>query len=91
MHTLTIYYFGDLMGKLGLGRETLRLSPSHATIAGLMNILAIRGGEWDKAFSQSATATPRNTLQILVNKRAAQPDTVLASGDEVAFIESIPL
>jgi len=86
MHNLTIYYFGDLMGKLGLGRETLRVPPSHATIAGLMSLLAIRGGDWDKAFSK-----PRSTLQIMVNKRAAQPDTALASGDEIAFIESIAL
>ena len=86
MHNLTIYYFGDLMGKLGLGRETLRIPPTHATITGLMKLLAIRGGDWDKAFS-----TPRSTLQIMVNKRAAQPDTTLASGDEIAFIESIAL
>jgi hypothetical protein len=26
----TIHYFGDLMGKLGLGRETLRLPPETA-------------------------------------------------------------
>jgi|GEM_PF-1130972 len=86
MHNLTLYYFGDLMGKLGLGRETLRIPASHATIAGLMNLLAIRGGDWDKAFS-----SPRSSLQILVNKRPAQLDTALASGDEIAFIESIAL
>ena len=86
MHNLTIYYFGDLMGKLGLGRETLRIPPAHATVAGLMNLLAIRGGDWDKAFSK-----PRSTLQIMVNKQPAQPDTALATGDEIAFIESISL
>ncbi len=86
MHTLTIYYFGDLMGKLGLGRETLRIPPSHATIAGLMNLLAIRGADWSKTFS-----APRSTRKIMVNKCAAQSDTALNSGDEVAFIESIAL
>lgn len=86
MHTLTLYYFGDLMSKLSLGRETLRLPPTHATIMGVMKHLAMRGGDWAKHFSQ-----PRNTLRITVNKRDATPDTALNDGDEIAFIESIAL
>lgn len=85
MHTITVFYFGDLMARLNIGRETLRLPPGRAAVAGLMGMLANRGGDW------AVFATPRATLRITVNKREAAADTPLADGDEVAFIESVSL
>lgn len=85
MHSITVYYFGDLMAKLNIGRETLRIPPTRATVGGLMSLLANRGGDW------SGFIQPRSTLHITVNKKDAAADTVLVNGDEVAFIESVSL
>lgn len=86
MYTLTLFYFGDLMNQLGIGRETLRIPANKATVAGLLSLLAMRGGDWQKAF-----ATPRATLQITVNKKPAGLDAPLTDGDEIALIEAISL
>lgn len=86
MEQITVLYFGDLMARLEIGRESLRL-PSHlASVAGLMRALAARGGPWAQAFGSE-----RPTLHITVNKRDADPQTPLKGGDEIAFVESIPL
>lgn len=86
MQSVTLLYFGDLMSRLMIGRETLRLPSSVHDIGGLMRLLALRGGEWQKAFG-----APRPTLRITVNKNEASPETPLAGGDEVAFIEAVSL
>lgn len=84
MNPITVYYFGDLMARLGIGRETLRLPPSVKDVAGLMKILAVRGGDWQAAFS-----APRPTLRITVDKQESDPSTALHANAEVAFIESV--
>lgn len=86
MNPITVLYFGDLMAKLGIGRETLRLPPSVKDIAALMKVLAVRGGDWQAAFGQA-----RATLHITINKRDADPAAEIKAGDEVAFIESVSL
>lgn len=86
MQTITLLYFGDLMAKLLIGRETLRLPPSVKDVAGLAKLLAQRGGEWQAAFSQA-----RTSLHVTVNKKEAEWGTPLAGGDEVAFIESVSI
>lgn len=86
MEHITVLYFGDLMARLEIGRENLRLPPSLANVSGLMRALAARGGPWSQAFGGE-----RPTLRVTVNKQDASPDTPLKGGDEVAFVESIPL
>lgn len=86
MNPVTLLYFGDLMARLQIGRESLRLPMSVKDVAGLMKLLAMRGGDWQAAFGQ-----PRATLRITINKQDASLDTVLQGGDEVAFIESVSL
>ncbi|MDD3530381.1 MAG: MoaD/ThiS family protein [Gallionellaceae bacterium] len=86
MNPITILYFGDLMARLSIGREQLRLPPSVKDVAGLLKVLAMRGGDWQAAFGQ-----PRATLHVTVNKQEAAADTPLQGGDEVAFIESVSL
>lgn len=86
MNPITILYFGDLMARLGIGREQLRLPPSVKDVAGLLKVLAVRGGDWQAAFGQ-----PRATLQVTINKQEAALDAPLQGGDEVAFIESVSL
>lgn len=86
MNPITLLYFGDLMSRLQIGREQLRLPPSINDVAGLMRILAMRGGDWQQVFGQA-----RTTLRITVNKTEAETSSSIKAGDEVAFIESISL
>jgi molybdopterin converting factor small subunit len=86
MNPITLLYFGDLMTRLQIGRESLRLPMSVKDVAGLMKLLAMRGGDWQTAFGQA-----RPTLHITINKKDAGIDTALQGGDEVAFIESVSL
>lgn len=86
MNPITVLYFGDLMTKLEIGREQLRLPASVKDIAGLMRLLAGRGGAWQQAFGQ-----PRPTLRITLNKKPAQALDPVQADDEIAFIEGISL
>jgi molybdopterin converting factor small subunit len=86
MNPITLLYFGDLMAHLQIGRETLRLPLSVRDIAGLMKLLAMRGGDWQKAFGE-----PRSTLRVTINKQDAEFTTAIQGGDEIAFIESVSL
>ncbi len=86
MNPITVLYFGDLMAQLMIGRETLRLPMSVKDVAGLMKILAMRGGDWQKAFG-----APRATLRITINKKDADFTAAIQGGDEIAFIESVSL
>jgi len=86
MNPITLLYFGDLMTQLSIGREQLRLPPNVKDVGHLMRMLAMRGGDWKKAFDQ-----PRATLRITVNKQDASTETAITGGDEVAFIEMLSL
>lgn len=86
MNPITVYYFGDLMAKLLIGQEKLRLPPNVKDVAALMKVLAQRGGDWRQAFGQV-----RPTLRITINKREADPTSPLQAGDEVAFVESVSI
>jgi len=86
MNPITLLYFGDLMTKLQIGRESLRLPMSVKDVTGLMKLLAQRGGEWQTAFGQ-----PRSTLRVTINKQDADFASELKAGDEVAFIEFVSL
>jgi molybdopterin converting factor small subunit len=86
MNPITLLYFGDLMTRLQIGRESLRLPISVKDVAGLMKLLAQRGGDWQKAFG-----APRSTLRVTINKQDADFTSALKAGDEVAFIEFVSL
>ncbi len=86
MNPVTLLYFGDLMAQLLIGRETLRLPLSVKDIAGLMKLLAMRGGDWQKAFG-----APRASLRVTINKKDADFAAPIQGGDEIAFIESVSL
>lgn len=86
MNPITVLYFGDLMAKLQIGRETVRLPMAVKDVAGLMKLLAMRGGDWQAAFGAQ-----RSSLRVTVNKQDAGAETELKGGDEVAFIEAVSL
>jgi molybdopterin converting factor small subunit len=80
MYTLTLLYFGELMTQLHIGRETLRIPASRASVGQLMTALASRSGDWQ------VFANPQPHWHITVNKQEANADTALNNGDEIAFI-----
>ncbi len=84
MNPITVLYFGDLMSQFQIGRESLRLPAAVKDVAGLMKVLAMRGGDWQAAF-----APPRASVRITVNKKDAEGATSLSPGDEDAFIEMV--
>ena len=86
MPPITLLYFGDLMAHLQIGRETLRLPLSVRDVAGLMKLLAMRGGDWQKAFGEM-----RASMRVTINKKDADFSTAIQGGDEIAFIESVSL
>lgn len=86
MNPITVFYFGDLMTQLAIGREQFRLPPNVKDVAALMRMLSMRGGDWQTAFGK-----PRSTLRITVNKKDADATTEIQGGDELAFIESVSL
>lgn len=86
MNPVTLLYFGDLMARLGIGREILRLPPSVKDVTSLMKTLAMRGGDWQAAFGQA-----RPTLRVTINKGDAGFASPIQAGDEIAFIESVSI
>lgn len=86
MNPVTLLYFGDLMTQLQIGRESLRLPMAVKDVAGLMKLLAMRGGDWQAAFGNR-----RQSLHVTINKQDADFDSPLNAGDEIAFIEAVSL
>lgn len=77
-----ILYFASLREKLGTGNETLELSGDVSNIAGVLEILAARGGEW------ASLPTVKN-LKFAVNQEMARADSPVRGGDEVAFFPPV--
>jgi molybdopterin synthase sulfur carrier subunit len=79
---LKILYFASLRETLGTGSEELRLPVGVADVAGLIGLLAARGGPWE------GLATVRN-LRCAVNQEMAQLDSPIGPGDEIAFFPPV--
>ncbi|SBT05553.1 molybdopterin synthase, small subunit [Candidatus Accumulibacter aalborgensis] len=79
---LKILYFAGLREQIGQGSEELDLPAGVFDIAGLIQFLVARGGQWP------SLATVRN-LRYAVNQEMARLDTPLCPGDEVAFFPPV--
>jgi molybdopterin synthase sulfur carrier subunit len=80
---IEVRYFASLREDLGSAGERLELPPGSEDLGALAAHLAQRGGAWEAAFGG------RRTLMMARNQEAAQPDTPLADGDEVAFFPPV--
>ncbi|MBE2257341.1 MAG: molybdopterin converting factor subunit 1 [Candidatus Accumulibacter sp.] len=80
--TVKILYFAGLRERVGQGCEQLELPAGVSDVAGLLALLAARGGRWQ------GLATIRN-LRCAVNQEMARPDSPLRAGDEVAFFPPV--
>ena len=79
---IKVLYFAALREALGSSGETLELPTGVTTLAGVRALIAGRGGDWDKL------AQMKN-LRAAVNQRMAEPEAVIADGDEVAFFPPV--
>lgn len=80
--TIKILYFASLREKLGSGGESLDLPAGVTTIAGVLETLAARGGEW-------ASLPAVKNLKFAVNQEMARTDSPVKAGDEVAFFPPV--
>ena len=79
---MKILYFAGLREQIGQASEELDLPTDVRDVAGLIRLLAARGGQWP------SLATVRN-LRYAVNQEMARLDTPIGPGDEVAFFPPV--
>ncbi|MEO5343846.1 MAG: molybdopterin converting factor subunit 1 [Gammaproteobacteria bacterium SHHR-1] len=79
---IRLLYFASLRERLGCDSEELPL-PQPATVQGLIEQLAARGGVWAEALQG---ATP---VLAAVNQDMARPEQPLNEGDEVALFPPV--
>ena len=80
--TINVLYFARFREKLGAEREALAL-PAPATVQGLLDQLAARGGAWAEQLG------PGRNVLVAVNQQMAGRDGALADGDEVAVFPPV--
>ena len=76
---IKVLYFASLRDTLGTDGEELVLPDGISDMAGLRAVLGRRGGVWSEAFASG------DSVMMAVNQEAANPQTPLGDGDEVAF------
>ncbi|MBC7208861.1 MAG: molybdopterin converting factor subunit 1 [Methyloversatilis sp.] len=79
---IKVLYFAALREALGSPGETIELSEGTTTLAAVRALIAGRGGDW-------GTLAQMKNLRAAVNQRMAEPDAVVADGDEVAFFPPV--
>lgn len=80
--TINVLYFARFREKLGTEREALAL-PAPATVQGLLDLLAARGGAWGEQLG------PGRNVLVAVNQQMTGRDGALADGDEVAVFPPV--
>jgi molybdopterin synthase sulfur carrier subunit len=80
---LSILYFAWLRERVGVAEETISPPDSVATVADLVAYLSELDQRHAIAFKD------RKTVRCAVNQEFADPETVLRSGDEVAFFPPV--
>ena len=76
---MKILYFAWLRQKIGIDSEKIEL-PSHITdVAGLIEWLKKRNENFAEALSDF------KSIRVAVNQEFAEPDALVAQGDEVAI------
>lgn len=80
---IQILYFARLRERLGRERESLQLQTQPCSVAQLAALLRERGGAWQEELA------PSKALRVAVNQQMATPQTIVQSGDEVAFFPPV--
>ncbi len=79
---IKVLYFAALREALGTSGETVALPDGCTTLSAVRDLIAARGGDWEKL------AQMKN-LRAAVNQRMAEPSSPVADGDEVAFFPPV--
>jgi molybdopterin synthase sulfur carrier subunit len=77
-----VLYFAGLRERLGVSSEEVVLAAGVATLGGLREQLAARGGEWSAALAEAR-------LRMAVNQDLADASAPIRAGDEVAFFPPV--
>ena len=80
---MNILYFAWVRQKVGRSEETVVHTAELRTVRDLATHLSRRGGGYGEAF------TDLTRLRVAVNQVHVPLDTVLSSGDEVAFFPPV--
>jgi molybdopterin synthase sulfur carrier subunit len=80
---MKLLYFAWLRERIGLGEEDVTPPASVATVADLIAWLRLRGPGYVEALAETAR------IRCAVNQDFAKLETVVRSGDEVAFFPPI--
>lgn len=81
--SITLVYLARLRESFGMSGEKVILPAEVATVAGLTQWLASRGGPWATELESG------RALRVAVNHDLAEPQTHLAAGDEVALFPPV--
>jgi len=79
---ITVRYFARLREALGTSEESIELTAGITTVGELRTWLGERGAAWQDELSVPA-------LLMAVDQEAAQPQTPVADGCEVAFFPPV--
>ena len=79
---LNILYFASLRERVGISGESLAI-PVPASVAGLIELLRARGGEWPVVLAA------HKPWRVAVNQNMASLETTLKAGDEVAIFPPV--
>lgn len=74
-----LLYFMKLADIIGCSQDELMLPEGVADVAGLLALLGQRGEQYRTALADTGR------LQITINKKFVEPESVVKDGDEVAF------
>ena len=81
--SVTILYFARLRETLGIAQEKIELPTHTASVAGLLDHLRARGGEWQTALA------PTRPYRVAVNQDMAEISTPVHDGDEVEIFPPV--
>ncbi|KFI07718.1 molybdopterin converting factor subunit 1 [Massilia sp. BSC265] len=80
---ITLKYFASVREKLGASQESLELPEGVATVGGVRELLAARGGSWAEALGHD------RAVRMAHQQVMCGPDTPVLDGAEVAFFPPV--
>ena len=73
-----IYYFADLVDKLGRASEDVELPEAVKDVRSLLQWLRGRGDQWE-------TVLTEDSVRVTINKQFSVPETALDNSHEIAI------
>lgn len=80
---IQLRFFASVREKLGIGQETLVVSPDVKTVGDVLALLRARGGVWAEVLAEG------RALRMAYDQEMVEANTVLAEGGELAFFPPV--